>query len=164
MYPLLAVLEMSCRVPNHQWDRYILLYACHVVMMWLYHCRSGKPSFKLLYVTPERIAANYTFMEILRGLDQRVLVWNFTVWILLSAEDFFNLSFADKWYYQCLWIGTASKICDRWSTLCKVTHQSVICDDCFRRKQLYAYTLKLILIFISKPVNGDMISVQITVA
>ena len=154
---------MSCRVPNYQWNGYISLYACHVVMI-LSCCRSGKPSFKLLYVTPERIAANYTFMEILRGLDQRVLVWNFTVWILLSAEDFFYLSFADKWYYQCLWIGTASKICDRWSTLCKVTHQSVICDDCFRRKQLYAYTLKLILIFISKPVNGDMISVQITVA
>ncbi|KAF8665911.1 hypothetical protein HU200_053995 [Digitaria exilis] len=41
--------------------------------------RSGKPSFKLLYVTPERIAANYTFMEILRGLDQRGLLARFVI-------------------------------------------------------------------------------------
>ncbi|CAL4917520.1 unnamed protein product [Urochloa decumbens] len=41
--------------------------------------RSGKPSFKLLYVTPERIAANYMFMEILRGLDQRGLLARFVI-------------------------------------------------------------------------------------
>lgn len=38
------------------------------------HCRCGKPAFKLLYVTPERIVTNYSFMETLRGLDQRVVV------------------------------------------------------------------------------------------
>ncbi|WVZ49796.1 hypothetical protein U9M48_001123 [Paspalum notatum var. saurae] len=41
--------------------------------------RRGKPSFKLLYVTPERIASNYSFMEILRGLDQRGLLARFVI-------------------------------------------------------------------------------------
>ncbi|CAN6382030.1 unnamed protein product [Urochloa humidicola] len=45
----------------------------------LQELRSGKPSFKLLYVTPERIAADYVFMEILRGLDQRGLLAGFMV-------------------------------------------------------------------------------------
>ncbi|CAL4982717.1 unnamed protein product [Urochloa decumbens] len=40
---------------------------------------SGKPSFKLLYVTPERVAADYAFVEILRGLDQRGLLARFVV-------------------------------------------------------------------------------------
>uniref|UniRef100_A0A0A9D881 ATP-dependent DNA helicase n=1 Tax=Arundo donax TaxID=35708 RepID=A0A0A9D881_ARUDO len=41
--------------------------------------RCGKPSFKLLYVTPERIAGNYSFMEILRGLNQRGLLARFII-------------------------------------------------------------------------------------
>ncbi|OQU83989.1 hypothetical protein SORBI_3005G210500 [Sorghum bicolor] len=41
--------------------------------------RYGTPSFKLLYVTPERIAANYSFMEMLRGLDQRGLLARFVI-------------------------------------------------------------------------------------
>ncbi|CAO1940320.1 unnamed protein product [Urochloa humidicola] len=45
----------------------------------LQELRSGKPSFKLLYVTPERISADHAFMEILRGLDQRGLLAGFVV-------------------------------------------------------------------------------------
>ncbi|KAK3120696.1 hypothetical protein QOZ80_9AG0692270 [Eleusine coracana subsp. coracana] len=41
--------------------------------------RCGKPSFKLLYVTPERMVTNYSFMEILRGLDQKGLLARFVV-------------------------------------------------------------------------------------
>ncbi|KAL6907822.1 hypothetical protein ACP4OV_001992 [Aristida adscensionis] len=41
--------------------------------------RYGKPSFKLLYVTPERIAGNHSFMEILKGLDQRGLLARFVI-------------------------------------------------------------------------------------
>ncbi|CAD6252384.1 unnamed protein product [Miscanthus lutarioriparius] len=41
--------------------------------------RYGKPTFKLLYVTPERIAANFSFMEILRGLDERGLLARFVI-------------------------------------------------------------------------------------
>ncbi|XP_062181899.1 ATP-dependent DNA helicase Q-like 1 isoform X2 [Phragmites australis] len=41
--------------------------------------RNGKPSFKLMYVTPERIAGNYSFMEILRGLNQRGLLARFVI-------------------------------------------------------------------------------------
>ncbi|GJN25815.1 hypothetical protein PR202_gb13695 [Eleusine coracana subsp. coracana] len=41
--------------------------------------RCGKLSFKLLYVTPERMVANYSFMEILRGLDQKGLLARFVV-------------------------------------------------------------------------------------
>uniref|UniRef100_A0ACD6A4F3 Uncharacterized protein n=1 Tax=Avena sativa TaxID=4498 RepID=A0ACD6A4F3_AVESA len=41
--------------------------------------RNGTPSFKLLYVTPERMAGNYSFMEILRGLHQRGLLARFVI-------------------------------------------------------------------------------------
>ncbi|TVU23581.1 hypothetical protein EJB05_25955 [Eragrostis curvula] len=41
--------------------------------------RCGKPSFKLLYVTPERMVGNYSFMEILRGLYQRGLLARFVI-------------------------------------------------------------------------------------
>ncbi|AQK48379.1 ATP-dependent DNA helicase Q-like 1 [Zea mays] len=41
--------------------------------------RCGKPAFKLLYVTPERIVTNYSFMETLRGLDQRGLLARFVI-------------------------------------------------------------------------------------
>ncbi|KAK3119339.1 hypothetical protein QOZ80_9BG0718310 [Eleusine coracana subsp. coracana] len=41
--------------------------------------RCGKLSFKLLYVTPERMVVNYSFMEILRGLDQKGLLARFVV-------------------------------------------------------------------------------------
>ncbi|KAL6654287.1 hypothetical protein ACP70R_007752 [Stipagrostis hirtigluma subsp. patula] len=45
----------------------------------LQELRYGKPSFKLLYVTPERIAGNHSFLEILKGLDQRGLLARFVV-------------------------------------------------------------------------------------
>ncbi|KQJ87281.2 hypothetical protein BRADI_4g10110v3 [Brachypodium distachyon] len=41
--------------------------------------RNGTPSFKLLYVTPERMVGNYSFMEILRGLHQRGLLARFVI-------------------------------------------------------------------------------------
>ncbi|KAF0896470.1 hypothetical protein E2562_024333 [Oryza meyeriana var. granulata] len=41
--------------------------------------RSGKPSFKLLYVTPERMAGNSTFIGILIGLHQRGLLARFVI-------------------------------------------------------------------------------------
>ncbi|KAJ8490309.1 hypothetical protein OPV22_012030 [Ensete ventricosum] len=41
--------------------------------------RSGKPSCKLLYVTPERIAGNLSFMDILRCLYQKDLLARFVV-------------------------------------------------------------------------------------
>ncbi|WOL18880.1 hypothetical protein Cni_G27677 [Canna indica] len=41
--------------------------------------RSGKPSCKLLYVTPERIAGNLSFMDILRCLHQKGLLARFVV-------------------------------------------------------------------------------------
>lgn len=41
--------------------------------------RNGTPSFKLLYVTPERMAGNYSFMEILKGLHQRGLLARFVI-------------------------------------------------------------------------------------
>lgn len=41
--------------------------------------RNGTPSFKLLYVTPERLAGNYSFMEMLRGLHQRGLLARFVI-------------------------------------------------------------------------------------
>ncbi|KAG8090434.1 hypothetical protein GUJ93_ZPchr0011g28081 [Zizania palustris] len=41
--------------------------------------RSGKPSFKLLYVTPERMAGNNSFIGILLGLHQRGLLARFVI-------------------------------------------------------------------------------------
>uniref|UniRef100_A0A0E0F8H4 ATP-dependent DNA helicase n=1 Tax=Oryza meridionalis TaxID=40149 RepID=A0A0E0F8H4_9ORYZ len=41
--------------------------------------RSGKPSFKLLYVTPERMAGNSSFIGILIGLHQRGLLARFVI-------------------------------------------------------------------------------------
>uniref|UniRef100_J3NA51 ATP-dependent DNA helicase n=1 Tax=Oryza brachyantha TaxID=4533 RepID=J3NA51_ORYBR len=41
--------------------------------------RSGKPSFKLLYVTPERLVGNSSFMGILIGLHQRGSLARFVI-------------------------------------------------------------------------------------
>ncbi|KAJ3708839.1 hypothetical protein LUZ61_012544 [Rhynchospora tenuis] len=45
----------------------------------LQELRNGKPSCKLLYVTPERVAANVSFLDILRGLYQKGLLARFVV-------------------------------------------------------------------------------------
>ncbi|KAJ4748767.1 hypothetical protein LUZ62_083172 [Rhynchospora pubera] len=41
--------------------------------------RNGKPSCKLLYVTPERVVGNVSFLDILRGLYQKGLLARFVV-------------------------------------------------------------------------------------
>ncbi|XP_078170259.1 RECQ helicase l1 [Carex rostrata] len=45
----------------------------------LQELRNGKPSCKLLYVTPERVAGTVSFQEILRGLYQKGLLARFVV-------------------------------------------------------------------------------------
>ncbi|KAJ3681337.1 hypothetical protein LUZ60_015826 [Juncus effusus] len=45
----------------------------------IHELRNGKPSCKLLYVTPERIAGNVSFMDVLRNLHQKGLLARFVV-------------------------------------------------------------------------------------
>lgn len=70
-YILIITILIFCSVKPLCASLLVILFV-HLFTECSFGSRKDKPSCKLLYVTPERIAGNFTFIDVLKGLHRKV--------------------------------------------------------------------------------------------